>query len=186
MIEQILKERLTDKRFNHSLGVRDTAAELAAIYGVDVEKARLAGLIHDCCKGMSAEDSEALCLKYGIDLTEFSEMHGGLLHAPLGAEFAKRELRISDREILDAIYYHTTGRPDMTMLEKIIYIADYIEPNRKGYYWLPSMRALAPIDIDSAVLLGLNLSIIYILDKNEMIHSLTTNARNHYLRRTKC
>jgi len=183
MIEQILKKRLSEKRFLHSLGVQDTAEKLAKIYGVDVDKARLAGLVHDCCKGV--DDADELCEKYGLDLSEFSEMHGGLLHAPLGAEFAKRELNITDCEVLDAVYYHTTGRPDMSMLEKVIYIADYIEPNRKNYYWLPSMRALAPIDIDAAVLLGLNLSITYVLDKNEMIHSLTTDARNFYLKNSR-
>lgn len=115
------------------MGVMYTAASLAMCYGADIQKALTAGLLHDCGKYCPAEEQIRLCGRYGIDLTRSELEMPALIHARLGAYLAEHEYGIKDREILDAVTYHTTGRPGMSMLEKIIYIADYIEPNRRKY-----------------------------------------------------
>ena len=179
-IEDVLRRSLSEKRFNHSIGVRDEAKKLAVRYNADPEKAYIAGLVHDCCKTFDLSKSLELCRKYDIRFDEMTMSSKPLIHAPLGAEYARREFDIDDREILDSIAYHTTGRADMTMLDKIIYISDYIEPTRSGY-WLPAMRLLAYDNIDDAVRYGLHLSIVYVMDKNEPLHIDTINARNQLL-----
>jgi predicted HD superfamily hydrolase involved in NAD metabolism len=176
-----LRELLPEKRFNHSLGVQEEAVRLAKHWGADIDKASLAGLTHDCCKNLTVEEGRALAKQYNLTLDEITMNTKGLLHAPLGAEYAKREFGIDDNEVLDAIRSHTTGRSDMTLLEKIIYIADYIEPTRKNFTWLEPMRALAYKNLDKAVLYGLNIAITYIIDKNEPLNLITLEARNYYL-----
>ena len=123
-IRKKLSKKLKKDRFEHTIGVMYTAASLAMCYGEDVEKALTAGLLHDCAKYCSSEDQIVLCRKHGIELTESELEMPALIHAKLGAYLASHKYKIKDPDILDAITYHTTGRPGMTMLEKIIYIAE--------------------------------------------------------------
>ena len=128
-LEKIRKElhkKLKKDRYEHTIGVMYTAASLAMCYGEDVGQALTAGLLHDCGKYCPPKDQIKLCEKYGVSLTQSELDMPALIHAKLGACLAEQEYGIQDQEILDAVSYHTTGRQGMTMLEKIIYIADYI------------------------------------------------------------
>lgn len=148
-----LKKQMSKSRYEHSLGVEFTGAALAMRYGAEIKKAELAGLLHDCAKlkKISDEDMLHLCHKYKIK-TEQAEVEAPyLLHSKLGAYFCQQKYGIKDKEIISAIRFHTTGRPDMTMLEKIIFVADYIEPQRNKAVNLNKIRQIAFQDIDEAV-----------------------------------
>ena len=119
------------KRFVHTQGVEYTAAALAMRYGEDVERAQVAGLLHDCAKCMGNDKLLSACEKHHIPVTDVERRNPYLLHAKVGSYLAKKEYKVEDPEILSAILYHTTGHPNMTLLEKIIFTADYIEPGRK-------------------------------------------------------
>lgn len=182
-INEFLKQNLKPSRFAHTLGVAEEAVKLAQRYGCDCDKAHLAAMVHDCCKNMTAERLLSLADELGVQLDEISRRNEKLLHAPVGAAFAKKYFKIEDTELLSAVACHTTGRADMTLLDKIIYIADYIEPNRSGYDWLEPLRALAYEDIDKAVLSGLDISIRYLLEDKLLIHEDTVSARNFLIMR---
>lgn len=176
-----LEKMLTKKRFDHSIGVMDEAVLLAVRYGADVKKAQIAGLVHDCCKNMSYDELLIYAQGLGIEIDEISLANEKLIHATVGAKYAGQIFKIEDSEILDAIAYHTTGRADMTLLDKIIYIADYIEPTRKDYPWLIEMRRLAYENLDEAVLYGLDIAIGYLIEDRLLIHKDTIDARNDLL-----
>lgn len=146
--EEQLKTMLTPSRFDHSIGVRDTAVHLAMLHGADVEKARIAGLLHDNAKNM--DNPYERCRELEASLDEFELASPPLVHAKLGAETAKCAFGITDGEILDAIRYHTVGRKNMTLLEKIIFVADLTEPGR-NFPDVPKLRNLAETDLDAAV-----------------------------------
>ena len=150
-IKKELSKKLKKERFEHTVGVMYTSASLAMRYGANIEKAMTAGLLHDCGKYCSAKEQLKLCEKYKITLTDLEHSMPALIHAKLGAYLAENEYGIKDREVLDAITYHTTGRPEMTMLEKIIYIADYIEPNRREIPGLSKIRQIVFQNIDAFV-----------------------------------
>ena len=150
-LQERLKDKLTEKRFNHTQGVRYTAAALAMRYGADIEAASYAGLLHDCAKCMTDEELIKKCKKHQIDCTEVELRNGFLLHAKLGAYYAKKKYGVQDEEIISAIRYHTTGRPGMSILEAIVFTADYIEPGRKPLAHLDDIRKMAFVDLDEAV-----------------------------------
>lgn len=146
-------EKVQDaKRFEHTLGVEYTAAALAMCHGASVEDARLAGLLHDCAKCFSDEKRLYVCEKKNIPITEIEGRNPFLLHAKVGAFLAKEKYGVENRDVLNAILYHTTGREGMSLLEKIIFVADYIEPGRKQAPNLPEIRRLAFQDLDKALL----------------------------------
>ena len=132
-IQHVLKKELDDNRYQHTLGVMYTAASMAMCYDVDVLKALYAGLLHDCAKCIPNDKKLHLCGKYGFTVSDIERENPSLLHAKLGACLAHEKYGVTDKEIIHAIESHTTGCPAMTMLEKIIYIADYIEPGRREY-----------------------------------------------------
>lgn len=147
--EKKLKTMLKEDRFLHSLGVRDTAVVMAKIFGADAKKAEIAGLLHDCAKNLN--NPEERCRDLEVELDSFERKNPALIHAKLGEKVAMCEFGITDREILDAIKYHTIGRINMTLLEKIIFVADLVEPGR-SFPDIKMLRELAFSDIDSAVL----------------------------------
>ena len=179
-IEQCIKKMTKETRFNHSKGVQKTAGELAAYYGLDVKKAELAGLMHDCVKNLPVEEMLKLCDELGCELDFVTQKEYKLIHAPLGAYYSKKVFGVDDEEIFNAIYWHTTAKADMTMFEKIIYIADVIEPNRK-YDIVDELRKLAYDDIDVALLKILNYTINKQLAAGKMLHIETINARNYLI-----
>lgn len=183
-----MEQTLERKRYEHTLGVAYTAANLAMIHGVDVEKALTAGMLHDCAKCMSHHKQLSLCRKNKIVLSEIeTENHSPLLHAKAGSCLARKKYGITDEEILQAISYHTTGRPHMSSLEKIIYIADYIEPGRersKRSYAdvqnLQEVRKMAYQDLDRTLCKILNDTLDYLSRKGGKIDSMTRDTYEYY------
>lgn len=183
-ISKKLKTMLTPHRYAHSLGVQATAVDLAHRYGVDTHKAAIAALVHDCAKDLDAKSMLDLIKKYGLVLDEIYLKQTELVHAPLGAEMARDLFDIQDKEILDAIRYHTTGRTGMSPLEKIIYLADYIEPGR-NFDGVEEIRQEARHDLDKAVVMAMDSTILYVIQKGGLIHTNTVSARNDLLCKLK-
>lgn len=175
-----VQEHLDKVRYEHTLGVMYTAGAMAMRYQVDLEKALVAGLLHDCAKCLSSDKKIKLCEKYNITISDSERRNSGLLHAKLGAYLAYSKYDIEDQEIIDAITYHTTGRPEMTLLDKIVYIADYIEPNRNEAPNLPEVRKLAFVDIDECLYLILKDSLAYLQTKSEVIDPMTEQTYLYY------
>lgn len=183
-MKEKLKSNLLEKRYNHSLGVMDTAVALARMYGADKYKAAVAGLLHDCAKNYSKEDMCTLCSEYNIQLDEIMSKSTGLIHGLLGAEIAKREYGVDDDEIYDAIYYHTVGKPAMSLLTQIIYIADGIEPLRH-YDGVDRIRELAEESLDRALILQIDYTIKSVISKGGLLHINTVDTRNYYLEKIR-
>lgn len=175
---------LTPKRYKHTQGVAQESLQLAKRYGADTDKAYLAGLLHDCAKCFTDEEKLELCDRYGLVLDDILKSQPDLTHSFLGAKIAKEEYGINDSEVLDAIAYHTTGRPNMSILEKIVFIADYIEPNRDYFEGLDKVRELAYKDINKAIIYSLENTINYNKNKKRIIHPLGIAALD-YLKEEK-
>lgn len=180
-IREKLKERLTAKRFEHSLGVEYTAAAMAMCHGINVEQAAIAGLLHDCAKNYPTEEKLAKCEKYRLSISDYERQNPELLHAKLGAAVAKDKYKIKDREILSAITWHTTGCPNMSDLDKIIYIADYIEPNRKMLPELPQIRREAFTDLDLCLIHILTSVLDYLAQENREIDPISKETYRFYV-----
>ena len=184
-IKKLLSSRLKKDRYEHTIGVMYTAAALAMNYGEEIQAALTAGLLHDCGKYCSAEEQIQLCRKKNIALSDAEEQMPALVHAKLGVYLAEHEYGITDQSVLDAIRWHTTGRPDMTLLEKIIYIADYIEPNRKLIPGLPEVRKLAFQSIDDAICLWSKNTVEYRHETGKPVDPMSIETYNFYNVRVK-
>lgn len=182
-IKKKLKNELDESRYEHTIGVMDTAACLAMRYGADLTQALVAGLLHDCAKCIPNDKKLKLCRKNGIEVTPFEEKAPFLLHAKLGAWMAEHEYHVSDPAILSAIACHTTGKPDMSLLDKIVFIADYIEPGRDKATGLPEIRRLSFTEIDKALIRILSDTLDYLASSNDPIDPATQNVLDYYLRR---
>jgi len=178
-IKENLKILLTDHRYIHSLGVVETAVKMAEIFGADAKKAETAALLHDCAKQIPHLEQLDMCRKYNVELDEVKEKELGLLHAELGAYLAEHEFGITDTEILDAIRYHTLGRENMSILEKILYLSDIIEPNRKDFEGLSELRNLCFCDLDRALLFGFGLTIAHTNRRGHILHPQTIEAERY-------
>lgn len=179
-IKEDLRKRLTPHRFEHTLGVEYTACCLAMRYGADMEKADLAGLLHDCAKQLTSEEKIQKALHYGMEITDLHRENPELLHAGLGAYVARERYGIEDEEILSAITWHTTGRPDMTLMEKILYIADYIEPNRYKQENLFTVRELAFKDLDECLIKILEDTVAYLESRKIATDPMTRKTYEFY------
>ena len=179
-IQKKLKKELDKKRYVHTLGVAYTALNLAMAHGEDLGCAYLAGLLHDNAKCLSPKEKLSLCKKHGIKPNEAEAHNPDLLHAKLGAALAKDRFEIEDEAVLSAICYHTTGKPDMSTLEKIIYIADYIEPNRRMLPGLSEIRSMAFKDLDQTMVMILENTLSHLKNKKTMIDPLTQETWDYY------
>lgn len=179
-INKQLHSILSPERFLHTQGVIQEAEKLAEAYSADKNRAILAALLHDCAKEYPNSEKLNMCKKYHIKIDDVIKHQPDLAHSFLGAEVAHSEYDIKDDEILDAIRYHTTGRKNMSMLEKIIYISDYIEPNRKPFPGIEKARLLAYLDLDKAMYFCLKNTIEYNRQKKRMIHPLSLEALKYY------
>lgn len=141
-----------EKRFAHTLGVEFTAAALAMKYQADVTDAQIAGLLHDCAKCLTDEKRVSICEKHQIPMTDIERRNPFLLHAKVGEYLAREKYGITNPDILNAIRFHTTGRENMSLLERIVFVADYIEPGRRQAPNLTEIRQLAFTDLDAAML----------------------------------
>ena len=184
MIEK-LKDYLPEKRWTHSLNVAKAAVQLADLVGCDSQKAEIAGILHDAAKYVKLEDVGSYCEKYNIHLDDMEKKSTALSHSVLGSYIARYEFGIEDENILSAIRYHTTAKPDMNILEKIIYVADVIEVGR-DYPGVDDLREVAfSGDLDRAVLMALENAILSVIRKKAPLHLRTIEARNYYLAQVK-
>jgi len=179
-IKKELKDMLDKSRYEHTIGVSDTAACLAMAYGIDVNKAYLAGLLHDCAKCIDDKKKIKECKENNINLSEYEIKNPSLIHSKLGVVYAKNKFNISDEEILSAICFHTTGKPNMTLLEQIIFVSDYIEPLRDKAPDLDLIRALAFADIDVCTYKILKDTLEYLENKENVIDEQTKITYDFY------
>lgn len=175
-----IENEMDESRFQHTLGVMYTAASMAMCHGEDVEKAMIAGLLHDCAKCIPGSTKIILCEKFHLEIADYERKNPGLLHAKLGAFIAEENYKIDDEDILMAIKSHTTGRPGMSLLEKIIYIADYMEPGRKPLPNMDEVRKLAFEDIDKCLFRILKDSLVYLNSRNIAIDPMTEKTYDYY------
>ena len=180
-LKKDLKKEMDDSRFEHTLGVMYTCGALAMRYGCDLDKAMLAWLMHDCAKCMPNAKKLKMAEKHHLEITELERKNPFMLHAKLGAFLARKKYDIEDEEILNAIRWHTTGRPEMTLLDKIVYIADYIEPKRDKAPHLPMIRQKAFVDLDEALVMILRDTLGYLGDSPEHVDSMTKKTYDYYI-----
>ncbi len=182
IMKEKLQSALSVKRYIHTMGVAEEAMKLAEIYGTaqDRKKAEVAGLLHDCAKNYPNDLKIRLCKEYHIPLDDVLKEQKDLIHPFLGAEIAKREYLVDDEDILNAIRYHTTGRKEMSLLEKIIFLADYIEPNRTTFDGLEEARRLSYLDLDMAMRYTLEHTISYVKQRKLKLHALSLEALEYF------
>lgn len=176
-IECDLKKNLSPKRFQHTMNVIEMAEKLSAAYGVSHEKASLAALLHDCAKFFSNHQLIAYAQQHHIKIDRVSQYDPQLLHGPVGAVLANEIYGITDKDIKNAISCHTTGRKNMTKLDKIIFLADFIEKDR-SFPGVEEIRRMAFIDLDKAIVLALTNTICHVAQSGTLIHKRTIEARN--------
>ena len=184
-ITEKLKIALDEPRYEHTLGVMYTAGCMAMAHGYEIKKAMLAGLLHDCAKCMSHEERLNLCNEYQVLVTESELKNKALLHAKAGAILAKMKYDIKDEDILHAICVHTTGEPNMNILDKIIYIADYIEPGRDKAPNLEKVRSLAYVDLDTCMAQILSDTLSYLKSRGGEIDPTTELTYHFYEKHLK-
>lgn len=173
---KIVKEQLTDHRYQHTIGVMDTAVVLAERFGADVEKARMAAIFHDYAKFRPKEEMKSIIMdqKLGEDLLHYGTE---LWHAPVGAYLVKKEVGINDEDILQPIRTHTSGRVGMNLLEKVIFLADYIEPGRH-FPGVEEVREIAENDLDEAVKQSIMNTITFLMRRNQLVYPNTLHTYN--------
>ena len=179
-MQKKLKKYVDESRYVHTLGVMYTAAALAMRYDADLEKAQVAGLLHDCAKCIPNDEKLRLCEENDILISSVERENPFLLHAKLGALLAKTEYDVTDPLILHAIKVHTTGEPDMNILDMIIYIADYIEPNRNKAANLDRVRELAFHDLDVCMAEILHDTLVYLKKRGGNIDPTTQMTYEFY------
>ena len=184
-IREKLKASLKPGRYEHSLSVSFTCMALAMRYGYDLDKAELAGLLHDCAKCYDNNSIIAACRNSGMELTEGELQAPSIIHSRLGARMAEEKFGVNDPEILSAIACHTTGKPDMSLLDKILYIADYIEPRRYKIKDLPAIRRLSFEDLDQALFQIMEGTLRYLKESGTYADIMTQNAY-HYYKKQMC
>ena len=175
-----LSKELTTRRFRHTQNVAATAVRLADKLGYDAEKARLAGILHDCARGMKSSEMLALLDRHHVELTALEKKQTSLLHAQAGTILAAEKYGVSDPEILQAILLHTTGGSKMTLLDRIIYLADFIEPAR-SFPGVQRLRELAETDFNAALLAAFDHTIVHVLAQEAYLHPATIEGRNSIL-----
>lgn len=179
-IDDYLRKSLKESRYVHTLGVVQSACSLAKINGVDEEKTKIAALIHDAAKNMKIDEQYKILKENSVDMDIISENSPQILHGWVAAILAKELMGVTDEEIINAVKYHTTGRKSMSKLEKIIYIADYIEPNR-DYPGVEELRKTTFSDLDKGVLMGIDNTITFVIKQGQLVHPLTIDARNYLI-----
>lgn len=179
-IRKSMRKTLDAHRYEHTLGVEFTAAALAMRYGGDVKNAQLAGLLHDCAKCLSDEKRLYLCEKHNISMNEVERRNPFLLHAKVGCFLAMEEYKVYDPDVINAILNHTMGRPGMSLLEKIIFIADYIEPGRKHAPNLKQIREMAFVDLEKTLLMILEDTLEYLKSTGGESDPMTQKTYEYY------
>ncbi|MBE7043815.1 MAG: HD domain-containing protein [Ruminococcaceae bacterium] len=186
-IRKAMEKELDGKRYEHTLGVEFTAASLAMCYNASVMNAQIAGLLHDCAKCLSNDKKLSICEKYNISINEVEKRNPFLLHAKVGSFLAMHEYGIEDTDVINAILNHTTGRPGMSLLEKIVFVADYIEPARKQAPNLNEIRKLAFENLDLALVRILEDTLVYLQDQGSEgeLDPMTQKTYEYYCENVK-
>ena len=179
-----LRGAIPEKRFAHVAGVAETAARLARIHGADPAKAELAGWLHDCAKGIPVERQVAECDRLGVPLDEWTRVCPPVVHGTLGAFFARRDYGVDDPEVLQAIRRHTVGAADMSLLDKIVFVADLVEPGR-SFEGVEKLRALAETDLDEAILVSIERQLALNAARRRPLHPAMLLLWNSLLPRTR-
>ncbi|MCK0471626.1 bis(5'-nucleosyl)-tetraphosphatase (symmetrical) YqeK [Halalkalibacter sp. APA_J-10(15)] len=179
----IVKQHLTDHRYIHTLGVVESAIELARRFGADEGKAELAAIFHDYAKFRSKDEMRTLIRDHLQDHT-LLDYGSELLHAPCGAYYVKEEQGITDEDVLNAIRYHTTGRVGMNLLEKVVFLADYIEPNRQ-FPGVDVVREIAKVDLEGAIIQALENTIVFLMTRRQLIYPETMATYNDLITKQK-
>jgi predicted HD superfamily hydrolase involved in NAD metabolism len=185
-IRKAMERALDARRYEHTLGVEYTAAALAMRYDASIKNAQLAGLLHDCAKCLSDEKRLSLCEKHNISINETERRNPALLHAKVGSFLAMDEYGVDDPDVIYAILNHTTGRPGMSTLEKIIFVADYIEPGRHKASNLDEIRHLAFEDLDAAMIHILGDTLEYLESEGGDIDPMTRKTYDYYRNAQTC
>lgn len=180
-IDAYLEAKLEDKRYRHVQSVRDMAVELAVKYGANLQKTNLAALLHDCARWMNTRQLFEAVADYQIQLDEFERINSSLLHALIGAELAMDIFSVGDEEILSAVRSHTKGSRSMTLVDKVLFVADFSEPNRT-YPEAEAVRSIANQDLNQAVFEVSKFKITDLLDRGKVIHPDTIAVYNGVLR----
>lgn len=184
-IKKDLKKKLSEDRYIHTLGVANTAVSLAMCYGEDIAKAQYAGILHDSAKYLSNEEYIRECKKYKIKYDKVLKNSPSLLHGYLGATYSIELYDIDDEDIYNSIYNHTFGSDSMSLLEEIIYVADYIEPNRDYFDGLDDIRKLAFKDIKAAIAVISNRKIEYTKSKGQEVFEASYKTLDFYKQYSK-
>lgn len=177
---RILGKKMDRELYDHCLRVAETAVGLAERFGADSRKAHLAGLLHDYGKALNADQLREKAVFFGLGHDRIAMAETRLLHAPVGAILIKTELGLDDSDILDAVASHTTGRSGMSLLEKVVYLSDYIEPGR-DFDGVAAIRKLAAQDLDQALLAAVDSAISSVLKRKLLLHPLSVEFRNSLL-----
>jgi len=172
----IVKEQITEKRYIHTIGVMETAIQLAKKYGADQKKAETSAIFHDYAKFRPLDEMKRIIVEQKFD-SRLLQFNPELWHAPVGAYLVEKEVGITDAEILNAIHYHTSGRIGMTLLDKIIYLADYIEPGR-NFPGVEEARELAQENLNKALIYSVRNTIQYLLNRNQTVYPDTIDFYN--------
>ncbi len=179
-IRQQLKAMLSPSRYEHTLSTQKEAIKLANQNGVNENKASLAALLHDCAKNMDTDEMVEYITMERMRIDEITMLNPSLLHAMAGKVIARYKFGVTDEDILGAIEFHTTGKPNMTKLQKIIFLADVIEETRH-YDGVEEIREIAYKDMDKAIVKSLDRIISFILNENKLLHPNTIQARNYLI-----
>lgn len=177
---ELLRSRLSEHRFRHSLCVAEEAVRLAKLYGADEQKAELAGMLHDIMKEAEHEEQLRYIRMDCRKMPEYYEHSHKLTHAPAGAAYVRCELGIKNREVLAAIRYHTTGRANMSLLEKVVFLADYTSADR-DYHDIDTMRSLVNKSMEKAMIYALSSTITHLISKERLVHPDAIDAYNDLL-----
>lgn len=180
-LKERLSKRLTEKRYAHSIATMKASSDLAKYHNIDSYKAEVAALLHDCAKCYTDAKKLEMAKRYKMELTSSEKENPDLLHQRLGSIVAMRDYGITDTEILSAIECHTTGKPDMNNLEKLIFISDFIEPTRKAFYGMENIRELAKHSLDMALVAILESTIQYLIDKEKKIDERSLETYRYYI-----
>ena len=178
---QVLEQRLKKNRFIHTLGVVETAAKMARHHHLDPVDTMIASALHDYDKNLSAAELLAYAQAHNLPLDDVTRQSVELLHGFVGADMVKDDFNIENSEILDAIRYHTVGRKGMSLMEKIVYLADAIEPGRSDYPELSRLRQLAYDDLDAGVFVSVKETLAYVLERGLYVHPLSVDLYNELL-----
>lgn len=179
-MKQCVQKQVSRDRFKHTLGVVETARKLAAIYGEDIHKAMIAALLHDIAKEFSTAQKREFCQENHVVLDDYLKRNIHLIHGDIAAFIAREQCNVQDEDVLNAIANHTLGRKNMSDLEKIIYLADIIEPNRKPHSGLDELRKLAYTNLDDAMRVALHSNVAYLNGKNKEVHPIIYSIIEEY------